>query len=492
MFDLFKRLFSPPAPVLEEPVPALPKPAAPPPAPAAAKVPSSPWRTDNAIKVPFSDIMARLPGSFAPLVLSSATGAFSLPVKTALEQLPSGAVRIRFAELRQSAPPGTFANNASLDETLVDLPLPKILEAMNPALLARRSGQTQVEVPEGISGVFGSKAKAPVQTAAPGAAPVVPSAPPAPVAPKPAPVVAQKPAAPAPVPVPQVPAAGKLTVRLSALYEFWPEPVRQDITQYNWRDASISVPMNRLETAMKTGRVAFTWGELLQWLDVSSAAVSTPHRETSLELPLKVIAPLFMSQQRAPVVQKNVAVGGSMPNLFAMPGTPSVPAAPVAVPVAAPVPAPVPAPAPKAVSPVVSPAPAVAAAPADVLGEIFGQPAKKEWSPQEITQKINGLPGVAASLIAMNDGLLVAGALPPPLKSETMAAFLPQIFGRLAHYSGEIQLGSLTALTLLAGQTPCTIFKTGALYLAVLGKPGATLPDALLHRIAGELAKRSQ
>ena len=234
--------------------------------------------------------------------------------------------------------------------------------------------------------------------------------------------------------------------------------------------------MNRLETAMKTGRVVFTWGELIQWLDVSSAAISPPHREASLELPLKVIAPLFMSQRTASVVQKNVAVGGNMPNLFAVPGKPSGPAAPL------------PAPAPEAVFP----APAAAPAPANALGEIFGQPAKTEWSPHEITQKINALPGVAASLIAMSDGFLVAGDLPPPLKSETMAAFLPQIFGRLAHYSGEIQLGPPTALTLLAGQTPCTIFKTGALYLAVFGKPGETLPGALLQRVAGELAKRNQ
>ena len=91
----------------------------------------------------------------------------------------------------------------------------------------------------------------------------------------------------------------------------------------------------------------------------------------------------------------------------------------------------------------------------------------------------------------MSDGFLVAGALPPPLKSETMAAFLPQIFGRLAHYSTEIQLGPLAALTLQAGRTPCTIFKTGALYLAVLGKPGESLPDAILLRVAGELAKRN-
>lgn len=430
----------------------------------------------DVIPVPFSDIVARLPASLAPLVSSSATGVFPLPVKTALAQLPSGAVRIRFAELRQSAPPGTFADDASLDETWVDLPLARILAAMNPALLARRSGQTQVEVPEDISGVFRSKDKAPARAAAPSATPVVPTTPPSPVAPKPLPFATQKPASPAPASVPRASAGGALTVRLSALCEFWPDPVRKDIAQSNWSDASVSLPMNRLDAAMKTGRVVFTWGELIQWLDVSSASISTPHRETSLELPLKVIAPLFMSQRTAAVVQKNVAVGGNIPNLFAVPGKPAGQT----------VPAPVPAP--EAVLLALAPAPA----PADVLGEIFGQPAKKEWSPQEITQKINTLPGVAASLIAMSDGLLVAGALPPPLKSETMAAFLPQIFGRLAHYSAEIQLGPPTALTLLAGQTPCTIFKAGALYLAVLGKPGETLPDALLQRLAGELAGRNQ
>jgi len=183
-----------------------------------------------------------------------------------------------------------------------------------------------------------------------------------------------------------------------------------------------------------------------------------------------------MAQQRATVVQKNIVVGGNMPDLFAVPGKPAGQTVPALVPAS------------EAVLLALAPAPA----PANVLGEIFGQPAKSEWSPHEITQKINALPGVAASLIAMSDGLLVAGDLPPPLKSETMAAFLPQIFGRLAHYSAEIQLGPPTALTLLAGQTPCTIFKAGALYLAVLGKPGESLPDALLRRLAGELAKRNQ
>ncbi|MGD0812100.1 MAG: roadblock/LC7 domain-containing protein [Verrucomicrobiota bacterium] len=490
MFDFLKWLFSRQVAAPPGSIPAPLEPAAPPPAP--APPPAKIAQAGDAIALQLNDVVARLPASFAPVILSSMTGTFALAVETALAQLASGAVRVPFGDIRRGSPPGTFADNASLDETLVDLPLPKILAAIDPALLARRPGQKQVEVPADISGIFGSKGKGPARTAAP----VAPTTLPVSVAPKPAPAprmppapvafpeaaplpfVTQKPAAPALAPVPQTSPGGALMVRLSALYEFWPEPIRQEIGQANWSDATVSLPMNHLEAAMKTGRVVFPWGQLIQWLDGSSTSVSTPHRDTALELPLKVIAPLFMDQQRTPVAQKQVSVGENLPNLFAAPGKSTVRVAPAPMPVPAPVPA------------VVSPNPAAAAL-ADGLGEIFGQPAKKEWSPQEITQKINSLPGVAASLIAMSDGFLVAGALPPPMKSETMAAFLPQIFGRLAHYSTEIQLGPLAALTLQAGQKPCTIFRTGALYLAVLGKPGESLPDAVLLRVAGELAKRN-
>jgi hypothetical protein len=114
-----------------------------------------------------------------------------------------------------------------------------------------------------------------------------------------------------------------LTVRISALYEFWPVPVRQEITQFNWSDASIALPMNRLESVLKTGRVVFTWGDLIQWLDVSTASAASQQRETALELPLNVIVPLFMSQLPAPVAQKKITVGENIPNLFAGMGKPN-------------------------------------------------------------------------------------------------------------------------------------------------------------------------
>ena len=257
---------------------------------------------------------------------------------------------------------------------------------------------------------------------------------------------------------------------------------------------------------MKTGKIIFKWGELIEWLDTSSSLAASPHKETPLEVPLKVIIPLFMAQRQATEVQKKIVIGENIPNLFEGLGKPVEAPATEPEPSTAPT---VSAPEPEAVTaatipalaprnepeaPTFSSAPTLVATPppASVLGEIFGDPAKKEWSPLDIAQKLGTLPGVAAGIIAMSDGLLVAGDLPPPFKSETLAAFLPQMFGRMNHYASEIQMGALSVLTLQAGPTTCAIFKTGTLYMAVLGKPGETLPGAVLQRIAGELAKSSQ
>jgi predicted regulator of Ras-like GTPase activity (Roadblock/LC7/MglB family) len=251
--------------------------------------------------------------------------------------------------------------------------------------------------------------------------------------------------------------------------------------------------MNRVDTGMKTGRVSFTWGELSQWLDGGSVPAS-PNKDMLLELPLKVIIPLFMAQRQAGAAQKKVSIGENIPNLFA-----GLTVAPVQAPVAEP-PAPGPesesepitAIAPDPVTAVTVPAvPPPAAAPASVLGEIFGQPAKKDWSPQEIAEKLKTLPGISAALIAMSDGLLVAGDLPAPLKSDTLAAFLPQMFSRMNHYSTETQLGMISTLTIQTDQNQCAIYKAGTLLLAVLNKPGELLPESVLQKVVGELAKRT-
>jgi predicted regulator of Ras-like GTPase activity (Roadblock/LC7/MglB family) len=292
-------------------------------------------------------------------------------------------------------------------------------------------------------------------------------------APKPAsplPFSTTRPSPPPPPAAVPAPVGETVQTTIAAVSDKWPAPIRQEIEQFKLGGESLSIPIHRLEAGMKIGRVVFTWAELCGWL--SAPLPATANGESQVELPLHVIAPLFLAKHRPAAARKMVSVGENVPDLFAGLGRPPAPAptSPIA-PSAAPTP------------------PASAAAP-NVLGEIFGQPSVPDWTPKEIVRQMLALPGVAGALLASNDGLLVAGQMPAPLKTETMAAFLPQVCARVESCTEEMNMGALRALRLSAGQAPCAIFKAGALYLAVLGRPGQTLPEAVLERIAGELAQQ--
>ena len=101
------------------------------------------------------------------------------------------------------------------------------------------------------------------------------------------------------------------------------------------------------------------------------------------------------------------------------------------------------------------------------------------------------LPGAAGALLAMNDGLLVTSHTPPNVKSETIAAFLPQMFGRMNQYTKELALGPLQQLTLGVAGGQWHVVKCETIYFAVLGRPGESLPLNLLAQVAAELSSQS-
>jgi predicted regulator of Ras-like GTPase activity (Roadblock/LC7/MglB family) len=513
MFGLFKKLFSKPdsppptaAPITDKPAHA----AAPAPRPA-------PTQTGDVISLPLNEILARLPGDLAAQVLSRPGVMFPLSASFALAQLRTGAVRIPFGQLRQGSPPGTFVDNAAHDNSLIDLPLPLILAAIGPAGLARRPDQKQASVPDEVTGIFGTEHGRLTHAAKEAPAPAAPK-PITPVVPKPAvptvpPPAAHKPAfsfpsvpaapkAPAPAPIPfaapkpasspphatarptppppaaaHVPTGETVGITLAAVSAAWPAPVRQEIEMFNLGNSTISIPVGRLEAGMKSGRIAFTWAELCGWLSLPMPPPA--NGECQVELPLQVIVPLFLAKHRAATPRKVVSIDANLPDLFAGLGRPVAPASASAT-------APATATAPVVAPP--QPAPAVAA---NALGQILGQPEKRDWTPQEIAQQILSLPGIAGVLLASNDGLLVAGQMPAPLKAETLAAFLPRIFTHAGLCTGEVQLGTLRALRLSAGPASCVVCKAGTLYLAALGQPGQALPEAALERIAAELAQQN-
>jgi predicted regulator of Ras-like GTPase activity (Roadblock/LC7/MglB family) len=536
------------------------------------------------VSLPMASVLARLPNSLASVVQSQGNGFITLSAKRIALGLPKGSVKVTFGEIRQAAPAGTFLDNARHDQVLVELPLNEILARLHPSLLARRSDQKQIQISPEITNIFGPRGEGisvstpPVSTPKP-----VVTAPPLKhvasgdtsismrniVRPTPA----QGPSvAPAPVlrvvesqPEP-IQDAGPVIVSLKLICEGWPEMVRAEIAELNLSDASIALPLEKLNEALQKGKIIFAWKQICQWMQPPVDSQSGA-QDTLVELPLKLIAPLFMAKHR-PKNQKKVLVG-EIPDLFAgqstakapepqaietaaqptptviaapAPTAPKIsvaapaPAAPIAmkfptapvvhapvasapvirapappstiattpvVPVAAPIvpkPAPTPLPTPAPTIPPISPKPVVQPVEAKLevapevkpnpLGEIFGQPAKHDWSPKEIVKSLAALSGITGAFVAMQDGLLVAAELPSDLKADTVAAFLPQIFGRMNQYTKELELGKLSSLTFVVENISWQIIKSGTVYLVALGKSGESLPGSKLNTIAAELGKK--
>jgi predicted regulator of Ras-like GTPase activity (Roadblock/LC7/MglB family) len=547
--------------------------------------------TGDSIRLLLKPVLLKLPDALRTRVRQPPVGGvqISIPLQKVLTQLQQGSVKISFGELRQASPAGVFTELNDQDQTPVELPLAEILSQLRPEQLPRRAGQRKIEVPEAVTGLFGSKGE-PLTSIRMGSAsargPVAPAPvsqePVAPIAPEPAPAVAFKPSIPARAPIspisplapirpsqalpspaalrppsavpaapvtprapvtpvapvtpmapvtPIAPAVAPamamptsdaqpaavpvepLFVPLVRVASAWPAAIKQALAHLP--DATLALPSDELEQALKRGKIAFPWQRLRSWITPPPPDTTSAFDDIALELPLSVIAPIFLAQRRPAAAQKKYTITDHIPDVFAgrgrepstqvqvaAPITPSSPPpAPPAVampstparPVSAPLPPPAARPtAAPAAAPVAAPAVASVPLPPREIGEVFGQPGRKNWTPSEIVQKTSALRGVTGALIAMQDGLLVAGHLPPGLNAETIAAFLPQMHSRMAQYSKELKFGEANNLTLIMDDVPLKIFKTGGVFFTVLGRPGESLPEPHLNIVAAQLGPQNK
>jgi len=326
-------------------------------------------------------------------------------------------------------------------------------------------------------------------------APVTPISPPAP----------QRAAAPAvPASAPRAPAAaaagteGSLDVPLEQFSASWADPIKRDIAQFNLGQSCVSIPLEYLDAGLKTGKVEFTWRQICAWLKPTSpSALLSINGELRVSFPLHLIAPLFLKRSAAPARRK-ARVDQEIPDLFSAgakpPAAPTAPAAPAPAAPAAPMAAfkpPEARPTPVDVS-APAPAPAASRPTARSLAELFNEPDKRSWTPNDIVNRTSSLPGVAGALIALQDGLLVAACMPPNARTETIAAFVPQIFGRMSQYTRELQLGEASAVSCTVDSGTLQVFSAGIIYFAALGKPGVPLPLPELQLIATELGRHTK
>jgi predicted regulator of Ras-like GTPase activity (Roadblock/LC7/MglB family) len=326
-------------------------------------------------------------------------------------------------------------------------------------------------------------------------APVSPVAQPAPVPPAPPssrgshagnghqtppPETISAPVQPKPVPVPE-----PFFANLSSLAEAWPDTVRREIVQMNLVDCKVGLPRDWVEQGLKKGKLVQSWKGICGWIHGGNVPQASPNDAVLLELPLRVIAPLFLARGKERNAPQQVVIDDNIPNLFF--GFPEPGNGPAAV--ATPAPS--------------SKQPDTNYYTADDTTDSEGKlrtddhrippPSPgtsfvaKYATPNEIISRAAALDGVSGALIALPDGLLVASRLPQDLNADTLAAFLPQIFSKVSQCTRELRMGDLNNLNFTVGNVPWKIFRVNAIFFAAFGRPGEGLPTGQLVALAGEL-----
>jgi hypothetical protein len=290
--------------------------------------------------------------------------------------------------------------------------------------------------------------------------------------------------------------------------ETWPDAVRQEIAQSGLAEARIALPCDAIEPALKRGRAAFPWKTLRSWIRPAAPPSVSANDATELELPLKVVAPLFLARQSAMgKSQPKHTVDETIPNLFF--GFPKADATPAPPPPQQSLPKP---------SANVSPAGNLITSPNKptdtnyyVWNEtsdttMFEESAAKKKAPasapggtefinryatpNEIVSRAAALDGVAGALIALPDGLMVASRLSPEVNGDTLAAFLPQIFAKVNQCTRELRMGELNNLNFTVGNIPWKIFRVNAIFFSAFGRVAEPLPTAELAALAAELDRK--
>ncbi|HTD87953.1 MAG TPA: roadblock/LC7 domain-containing protein [Candidatus Binatia bacterium] len=327
------------------------------------------------------------------------------------------------------------------------------------------------------------------------------------------------------------PSKGNVTFKVSDVTSGWPEELKKEVNKLRIASSKVAIPFEWVEPGLRTGKIEFTWAEFCGFVEGCPQQMQSAIAANRVSLPLPVLAPLCL--RLSPPTQRKAATYDEIPDIFGPGGTPAAAAPPAAPPPRPPAPkvededeeeeedapifqkapsrtapAPASARAPSAppphptYTPQPPPTPAHGHAPAHAtadagahaknLAELFGEPGKRNWTPNEIVQRTAQLPGVAGALIALQDGLLVANCMPQGWKTETIAAFLPQIFGRMSQYVKELSMGDLISVTVAVEQGTLQVYKAGIIYFAALARPDMNLPFAALNLIARELSRHTK
>jgi hypothetical protein len=269
-----------------------------------------------------------------------------------------------------------------------------------------------------------------------------------------------------------------LLLAIGELAEGWPEVVRKEIVGLNLEAARVALPAGSVERGLKQGKIAFTWKTIRSWVESAVSATVSPHDDCMLDLPLKLIVPLFMARQRqATKTKQEVCFADDIPNPFSR-----------FLKAEAPTSAPEAQPSDTKDSAGNNTQEILAVHKSEVVQT---KPAAKAVAkcvtPNDVVSRAAALEGVAGVLIALPDGLMVANRLPADLNADNLAAFLPQIYGKFSQCTKEFRMGELNDLNFTVGNIPWKILRGNTTFFGAFGRAGEPLPKAQLAALAAEL-----
>ena len=456
------------------------------PVPAASSLPPVPSAVPNAITAPIPAPIPPTPSSnpvparrkqAAPPPISDDIPEMLITAAPKMKAAPAPEI-VEHAPIEAPVPdsvsmPMTPAISAPIPAPGIEAPFTPISAATAASAPVQTLADEPIRAPKLDPSLATLRPKAPAQAPSPASTP----------APIPAPIPARNPA-------PTQTLEGNFTLALMDVAAYWAETGKSELA--NLYRHSLEIPMSTLEKTMKSGKLQFQWRELRPWLRLAPGnTLPTITDDLVIELPLAVVAPRFMEQRGLGKAKIRADLTGDIPEVFEQKQSPpATNGNHVAPPLGA-----------TAVPLDMAAALGASSKSGDTaflrrtggkplleFGEIFGQPEKKSWTMAEVTQKVMTLRGVAGAIIATSDGLLVSGSWSTGVKSEAVAAFVPQMYSKIIQYGKELNLGEPGNFTLTIENVPLQIFKTGNSYFTVIGRAGENLPKAQLNAVAMRLA----
>jgi len=265
--------------------------------------------------------------------------------------------------------------------------------------------------------------------------------------------------------IPPVPAASytppdSLSVPLFGVLAVLPSEIRRALNGSDARITAFVIPLDEIETRMRSGRLHFKWSQLRAWCSVGVSALAAP--DMDIDLPLATVVPLFMAARETPVARKQVEVDTRIRDVFSKskksPGGSATFSS--------------------------RDNPTSASPPRPAAGQAG------LTAPAQIIEHLRALDGVTGAFISTADGLLVAGDV-PDASENVLAAFAPTVFAQLTKYSDMARLGLPESIDIHLTGTTVHVRKADKLFLGILIPGSRLLPFQEITRISAALQPHS-